>query len=244
MLQSGFTARTVLSLILTIGIGSAWWSTPTLRAEDAPAGAKGDAAKAEAVKWRPLMDGVSLKNWSSIDFGGQGEVEVEDGVVTLQQGSELTGIQWIGAALPKQNYEISLEAKRVDGSDFFCGIVFPVKDDFCSFVVGGWGGGVVGLSSVDGIYAAENDTASFHTFKDNQWYRIRLRVGENFIHAWIDDKQVVELDLKDRKVSLHPAMFLAKPLAISCFSTVAAIRDVKFRELTEPERVAKPKTGK
>ncbi len=227
-----------LTLAATWGLGAA---PQIAHGDDAKAS---DPAQVDTAKWRPLLDGKTLKNWSSIDFGGQGEVAVNDGAVTLQQGSELTGIQWKGEPLPKLNYEISLEAKRIDGSDFFCGMVFPVKDEFCSFVVGGWGGGVVGLSSVDGVYAAENDTASFHTFKDDQWYRIRLRVGSNFIHAWIDDKPVVNLDLTNRKVSLHPAMFLAKPLGISCFSTVAAVRDVKIRELTEAERVAKPRTDK
>lgn len=239
MLQIG-SARRVAAATALAALCGLGWTAPSLAAEETKADA---ATKSDRVKWRPLLDGKTLNNWSSIDFGGQGEVEVKDGEVTLKQGSELTGIQWKGEPLPKLNYEISLEAKRIDGSDFFCGIVFPVKDEFCSFVVGGWGGGVVGLSSVDGVYAAENDTASFHTFNDDQWYRIRLRVGANFIHAWIDDKQVVDLDLTNRKVSLHPAMFLAKPLAISCFSTVAGVRDVKFRELTEAERVAKPKSN-
>ncbi|MEZ6113002.1 MAG: hypothetical protein R3C99_18620 [Pirellulaceae bacterium] len=60
--------------------------------------------------------------------------------------------------MPKTNYELSLEAKRLDGTDFFCGLTFPVGDTHCSFIVGGWAGGVVGLSSIDGLDASENQT--------------------------------------------------------------------------------------
>jgi len=198
------------------------------------------AADPAEAKWRPLWDGRTLKNWTVTDFGGQGEVEVKDGAILMQQGSELTGIHWSGEKLPTSNYEISLEAQRIDGSDFFCGLVFPVKTKHCSFVVGGWGGGVVGLSALDGLYAADNDTATYHTFKAKQWYRIRLRVADDFIVAWIDDEQVVNVDLKGREVSLHPAVELAKPLGVACFSTVAGLKDIKVRELTDAERKTKP----
>jgi hypothetical protein len=193
-----------------------------------------------AVKWRPLWDGKTLKNWTITDFGGQGEVEIKAGAIVMQQGSELTGINWSGEKLPTSNYEVSLDAHRIDGSDFFCGLVCPVKTKHCSFVVGGWGGGVVGLSALDGLYAADNDTATYHTFKPKQWYRIRLRVADDFICAWIDDEQVVDVDLKGREVSVHPAVELAKPLGISCFSTVAGLKDIKIRDLDDAERKTKP----
>lgn len=196
--------------------------------------------QANAPQWRPLWDGKTLKNWTVTEYGGEGEVSVQDDQIVMAQGSEITGIHWTGAKLPTSNYELSLEARRIDGSDFFCGLVFPVKDKHCSFVVGGWGGGVVGLSAVDGLYAADNDTATYHTFKMKQWYRVRLRVTDDFILAWIDDERVVDLDLKGRAVSLHPAVELAKPLGVSCFSTVAGLRDIKLRELTAAERTTKP----
>ena len=59
---------------------------------------------------------------------------------------------------PKVDYEVNLDAKRVAGNDFFCGITFPVGKRFCSLIVGGWGGATVGLSSIDGKDAAENET--------------------------------------------------------------------------------------
>lgn len=62
--------------------------------------------------------------------------------------------------MPVMNYELSLEAMRVDGSDFFCGLTFPVGSNFCSFIVGGWGGGVVGLSSLNSEDASQNETTN------------------------------------------------------------------------------------
>ena len=47
-------------------------------------------------------------------------------------------------------------------------------NSFCSFVVGGWGGGVVGLSSVDGSDASENETSRSKEFKRGQWYRVQV----------------------------------------------------------------------
>ena len=37
-------------------------------------------------------------------------------------------------------------------------------------------GGVVGLSSIGGFDASENETTQFVEFKNGQWYKIRLRV--------------------------------------------------------------------
>lgn len=185
--------------------------------------------------WKSMFDGNTLTGWKSIEFGGEGDVTVEDGKIVMQRGSDLTGVVYAGVGLPKVNYEITFEAQRIDGLDFFCGLVFPHKEAFCSFVVGGWGGGVVGLSSVDGNYANENSTGSHSVFKSEQWYRIRLRVGDNFIRAWIDDKNVVDLDLTGHELSVHPAVDLAKPLGITCYATVAGVRSIYFRSLSDVE---------
>ena len=95
--------------------------------------------------WRPMFDGQSLAGWRLTDFGGTSRAEVRKGLVLLPPGRAFTGINWTNPT-PKLNYEISLEAMRVNGSDFFCGLTFPVRDSFCSLIVGGWGGSIVGLS--------------------------------------------------------------------------------------------------
>ena len=76
----------------------------------------------------------------------------------LDFGSSMTGVTYQGKDLPRTDYEIRLEAQRIDGTDFFCGLTFPVHDAHLSLIVGGWGGSLVGLSSLDGKDASRNET--------------------------------------------------------------------------------------
>src|SRR5262245_14860957 len=88
--------------------------------------------------WQSLFDGKSLAGWKVTDFGGEGEVIVEDGQIIMRMGQPLTGITFKdGAAVPKDNFEISLQAMKRKGDDFFCALTFPVRDSHASFVVGG-----------------------------------------------------------------------------------------------------------
>jgi hypothetical protein len=195
-------------------------------------------AAAAAGKWESLFDGRTLGAWKSTTFGGEGEVSVEDGQIILPPGSELTGIHWSGA-LPRMNYEIALEAMRVDGSDFFCGLTFPVGPDPCSLIVGGWGGGVVGLSSLDLRDAANNDTTRYREFQKGRWYAVRLRVTKNKIEAWIDEEKMVDSDITGKKISIRPEVELSKPLGIASYSTRAALRNIRIRTIPESEIVEK-----
>ncbi|HWA98451.1 MAG TPA: DUF1080 domain-containing protein [Pirellulales bacterium] len=183
----------------------------------------------------PLFDGKSLAGWQISDFAGHGEVQVEDGEIILERGESLTGItldkQKFADTLPKTNYELTLEAMRVDGNDFFCGLTFPVGDDPCSLIVGGWGGGVVGLSSLNGADASENETTSFHSFEKGKWYRIRLRVTPERISAWIDDQQVADVALDEYQLSIRIEVEPSRPLGIASWCTTAAIKNIAVRRL-------------
>lgn len=95
---------------------------------------------------RSLFDGESLEGWKSSQFGGDGEVEIRDGAIVLGMGYPLTGITSRHEGLPTADYEICVEAKRIEGDDFFCCLTFPVNDSHASLVVGGWGGSLVGIS--------------------------------------------------------------------------------------------------
>ena len=192
-----------------------------LAAEDKP------AAKGEVVS---LFDGKTLEGWKSTNFGGEGEVLVEEGRIVLEMGNALTGITTT-RDVPKTNYELSLEAMRVEGGDFFCGLTFPVKDKPCSLIVGGWGGTVVGLSSINGSDASDNETTSLKSFKKGQWYKIRVRVTDDKIAAWIDDDQVVDMPLADRELSVRSEVELSRPLGISSWRTTAALRNIQLRRL-------------
>jgi len=185
-----------------------------------------------APAWQPLFDGKSLEGWKITDFGGQGEVYVEDRQLMLEFGSSLTGVTCT-KELPKTNYEVRLEAMQVDGIDFFCGMTFPVGDSHCSFIVGGWAGAVVGLSNIDGRDASENETTRYMTFKNKVWYRVRVRVSPERIQAWINDKKIVDQVITGRKISTRPEMDLSKPFGIAAWQTRAALKNIELRVLPE-----------
>jgi hypothetical protein len=217
------------ALLCRLGLilGAAGLAAATFAEAGAEEPAKAPPAKATGEN---LFDGRSLGQWKPTAFGGEGEVEVADGRIVMRMGSPMTGITWSGK-VPKSNYEISLEAMRIDGSDFFCGLTFPVGDAPCSFICGGWGGGVVGLSSLDGLDASENETTKYREFESGRWYKIRLRVTPEKIAAWIDEKQMVDVETKDHKISIRIEVELSRPLGISCYQTTAALRNIKLSSL-------------
>jgi hypothetical protein len=179
---------------------------------------------------KDLFDGKTLEGWKSTAFGNEGKVFVKDGVIHMEKGESMTGITWTGKP-PKSNYELSLEGMRVDGNDFFCTTTFPVGDAHCSLVVGGWGGTIVGLSSVDHFDASENNTGTSKEFKSNTWYRIKIRVTDDKIEAWIDDKQVVDQERKEHTFSIRSECNLSRPLGICTWYTAGAVRKIRLQEL-------------
>ncbi len=194
------------------------------------------AQKADPDGWKSLFDGKSLKGWKSTNFGGEADVTVEDGAIVMDRGSNMTGITYDRDDFPKTNYEVTFEGKRLKGIDFFCTTTFPVGNDHCSLVVGGWAGVVVGLSSIDGKDASENETRKNLGFDNDKWYRVRIRVTPEHIRAWIDKDQVVDLATKGRKISIRPECDLSRPFGICTWSTVGAVRDIRVRILTDLER--------
>ena len=206
----------------------------------APAAAA-EEAKPAAPELKPdkegavaLFDGRTLAGWKSTEFGGQGEVVVKDGLLILNMGQPLTGITWQHEdKLPKDNYEISLSAMKRKGDDFFCGLTFPVRDSHASFIVGGWGGSLVGLSSIDDLDASENETTDYLKFEHNKWYKIRVRVADGKIGCWIDDKQMVDVELKGKKIGTRIEVDISKPLGIASFNVESALKDIKLRRLDE-----------
>ncbi len=114
-----------------------------------------------------------------------------------------------------------------------------VNKDACSLIVGGWGGGLVGLSSLDGKDASNNETSSWRDFENDQWYQIKLRVEPERIRAWIDGRKVVDAETKDRKIGIRPEVNLCRPLGFSTWRTAAALRKIEIRSLApnEPDPV-------
>jgi hypothetical protein len=179
-----------------------------------------------------LFDGQTLGLWKPTDFGGQGNVSVKDGAIHMEIGSYMTGITWTGPVV-RENYEITLEAMRVEGNDFFCGLTFPVGEKSCTLVLGGWGGSVCGLSTVDYYDASENETTRIMSFERGKWYHVRLRVEGSLIQAWLDDEELVNFDTTDHKVGIRAEVDLAQPLGISTWVTTGAVRDIRLKKLPE-----------
>jgi hypothetical protein len=194
--------------------------------------AKCDAAPTNqwTTNWTSLFDGKTLNNWAVTDFAGHGNVTVENGTIRIPFGADLSGITWTNGSLPHSNYEISLLANKEDGSDFFCGLTFPVAKSSCSLILGGWGGGIVGLSSLDDADASENETTRSMSFDNGHWYHIVVRVTPAKIQVWLDEKKIIDASIEGRKVSLRPgAIYLSEPLGVATYVTTSDLKDFKLR---------------
>jgi hypothetical protein len=199
----------------------------------APGPLAGQAARpaTAASEWRSLFDGKSLAGWKESDFFGAGKVTIEKGVITIGSGA-LTGINWATSSLPfpTANYEVRIEAARLKGTDFFAGITFPVGDSFCTWINGGWGGEVVGLSSIDGADASMNETTFTRKFEFGRWYSLRLRVTSTTISAWIDDELAIEVAIGKKWIALREGdIDQSIPFGIATYSTVAGVRKIEWR---------------
>jgi len=199
--------------------------------------------KKNPYAFKAIFDGKTLEGWKVPNFGGQGDVKVKDGKIILEMGADMTGITYQGD-VPQTNYEIEFEAQRLKGNDFFATTTFRVGKDPLTFVVGGWGGTVVGLSNVDFYDASDNMTTNFQEFKDQTWYTIRVRVTDAKVECWIDDKRMVNQHRKDHKFGIRWECELCKPLGISTWCTGAAVKNIRMRKLSPKEVEAAAKEAK
>lgn len=205
-----------LALALTLACGAA----ATLAGQQPPG----------SQEWTPLFDNKTLNGWKETPFPNHGVVRVDGGTITLGKGY-LTGITWV-SDFPKTGYEIRFEAARLEGSDFFAGITFPVGNSFCTWINGGWGGTIVGLSNLDGYDASENETSTPYEFVKGRWYSFRLQVKPDRIQAWIDDGMVIDADIRGRRVDLRfGEIDLNKPLGFASYSTAAGLRKIEYRKI-------------
>jgi sugar phosphate isomerase/epimerase len=209
-----------------------WKAVPETLAKLRPLLAAQSAAKASAAAgWQPLFDGKSLGAWKETDFAGRGEVEVKDGQLILNVGGDLTGIN-LPAAPATIDYEVEFQANRVEGDDFFVGFTFPVGDKHVTFIAGGWGGSVTGISSVNGDSASENETTEFKKYDNGKWYAVRVRVTKAKLEAWIDKEQVVNLELEGKQLGMRVGEIESSmPFGFASYRTKAALKDLRWRKL-------------
>lgn len=218
-------------------------AAPAVAPEPATANEEDEISKAAAkprkespgLGWKRMFNGDDLTGWKSTKFAGEGEVEVRDGLMILNMGNPFTGVNWTNPP-PTGSYEIALEAMRFMGTDFFVGLTVPVRDSHCSLIVGGWGGGLVGISSLNEMDASENETTTFMNFENKKWYHIRMRVTPKRLQAWIDGERRVNVDIRDLKVSLRPGdIERSAPLGIACWQSMSLLRGIEWRPLTDEE---------
>ncbi|MEO1614198.1 MAG: family 16 glycoside hydrolase [Planctomycetota bacterium] len=227
-----------------------------------------EPVSAEQGGWITLTD-----RWEPALFGGEGEVTVEKGVITMLYGDPITGVSWTGPfedttkpkkqlvreklsresafgpsaqlnmegvkdtkkenALPRDNYEVRWECRRDDGYDFLCAFTFPIADQSASLVMGGWGGGTTGISSIDGNDASSNETTTFRAFENDRWYKARVRVESEKITVWIDGEKLFDHPRKGHTFDIRGEMDPCKPMGIANFQCDSRVRQVQVRRLNK-----------
>jgi hypothetical protein len=184
--------------------------------------------------------GDSFDDWEARDAGGSGNVELQDDMMIIGTGESITGAVYKKKdKLPVTDYEITLEVQRLNGLDFFCGLTFPVGDlkTCMTLVMGGWGGSVTGLSSIDGLDASENQTGEYRKFEDKKWYRVKVRVTPQNVSAWSNDEKIVDADIEGKKIGVRPGPIEDyQPFSLTTFQTTAAYRNVKIKTLPPKEK--------
>jgi len=177
--------------------------------------AAGESKEKPGEKWTVLFNGKNMEGWKlpkGFDFDDAGKVDVKDGNLVLHGGLYATGIRWTGK-FPKTNYEVRLEAQRADGYEFF-----------------------VGLSCIDGFRADENQTCNSVEFKNKQWYRVRLCVTDKRVVAYVDDKEICDLEIGNHKLSVTFEMEPCLPFGTATWGgTTGVLRNIRYRKLAAQE---------
>ena len=181
---------------------------------------------------KALFNGQTLDGWQVIDFTGHGDIDIADSCIIIRKGEGVSGIKWAGD-FPKTGYELSLEAKLIEGSDIFCGITVPVEESFITLVIGGWGGSVVGLSCIDGYDASENETYTLINFNPDQWYPVRLKTTEEKIEAWIDNQKIIDFTIDSHDLYLRWEAESSKPFGIFTYGTTGALKNIFLKMTAE-----------
>lgn len=186
-----------------------------------------------------LLDN-ELSNWDKLVFGADGDIFIEENVLHMDMGGPLTGIVYngdpaelLGPTL--ENYEITFEAQRLQGMDFFVGLSFPVgTDGHVTLILGGWGGGLVGLSNLDHADASMNPTTQLMQFESDRWYTVRVQVTTDAIRVWLDGDQVIDVNRADHTdYTLRGEVMITEPIGLCCYQTHAAYRGLRVRPISQ-----------
>jgi hypothetical protein len=182
-----------------------------------------------------LFDGKSLDGWKKAETFKAGAVKVEDEAIVLEAGGPMTAVVCTKDDLPTTNYELTFEAKRVSGGDFFAASTFPVGKSYVTLVNGGWSGSVTGLSSINGSDASENETRRFVKYENGTWYKFRLHVTDEVIRCWVDGKETFAVNTQGQQLKTRIETRPCQPLGFASYRSHGAIRSVEIRSLDAEE---------
>lgn len=170
--------------------------------------------------------------WRIVDqapFDSHGRVEFlrqanrPDHLLRLAKGDPGTGVNYRGP-VPTMNYTIAAEARRIEAQDFFYGLTFPIRDQHASLIIGGWGGGVYGVSNLDGYSAVENETTGYVPFENDRWYQIVLSVQPKRISVELDGKKIIDFETATHQYAVWEEQSSMIPLGIATWDAAAEIR--------------------
>jgi hypothetical protein len=184
-----------------------------------------------------MLDAPLSSHWKLTGNPDNGTFELSANELVLSQGKPMTCTRfdaWESMGLPTCDYAITFEAQRVEGHDFFAAITFPVRriDTCATLVVGGWGGGLVGISSIDGEDASVNATRSEQQFVNGQWYRFRLEIRSDELKAWMNDNPVINASIKARTISLRIGDIEGcAPFGVATYFTKGRVRNLVVSKL-------------
>ena len=134
-----------------------------------------------------LLDGNSTRGWAASE-AHRCKASVKDATLHMEAGTTW-GVVTSTRTLPKANYELAFEAMRVEGTGDMATVVFAVGPCRCAFRVGADDSKVAWLSNVDG---SASRVAGAPGLDNGQWHKVRLRVTDAKVEAWVGDHQVVD----------------------------------------------------
>lgn len=188
----------------------------------------------DGIQQTSMFDGEKLGLWQKSDFYQAGNVYVKDGCLMLEKSDWMTGATWTGPLI-RMNYDISFEAQRVEGNDFFCGLTFPVGKSSCSLILGGWHNQISGLSTIDHKDASLNETTLEMSLENNRWYKITLRVIPDRIQASLDGEWIVDVKTEGKNIDIRTECMPSLPLGFATYKTTGAIRNIHLVKHAEPK---------
>lgn len=186
----------------------------------------------DQLQWVEIFDGETLANWRAGVFGDSDELDFTGTGAILPIGVPISGITYVGEP-PRGEYGIHIEATRLSGSDFFLAVTFPVRDAHLTLVLGGWGGTLCGVSSLDGLDASMNDTRVHAEFPNGKRQSVFVYVADDRVRALVNGERLVDVALTGRALSIRPEVQPSLPLGLASFATRTEVHSVRLGRVRE-----------